>query len=146
MLAKLDHYGVRGAVNSWFQSYFNGRQQKVTINGASSQYHTITCGLPQGSILGPLLFLLYINDMHAAVKHSVIHHFADDTNLLCSDKNPKQLTRRTNEELKFIFDCLCANRLLLNIWKTKFIIFKPKRKSLTERITLKLNGVTLYES
>ena len=94
LLAKLDHYEIRGTVNSWFQSYLNGRQQKVTIDGVSSQYQTITCGVPQGSILGPLLFLLYINDMHRAVKHSIVHHFADDTNLLCSDKNPKSLRKK----------------------------------------------------
>ena len=84
--------------------------------------------------------------MHAAVKHSVVHHFADDTNLLCSDKNPKQLRKRMNEDLRSIFNWLCANRLSLNVGKTEFIIFKPKRKRLNERITLKLNGVTLYES
>ena len=69
----------------------------------------ITCGVPQGSILGPLLFLLYINDMHTAVKYSVVHHFADDTNLLYSDKNPKLLRKRMNEDLKLLFDWLCAN-------------------------------------
>ena len=146
LLAKLDHYGLRGIVNSWFKSYLEGRQQHVTIDGVSSQYKNIMCGVPQGSILGPLLFLLYINDMHRAVKHSIIHHFADDTNLLYSNKNLKQLRKRINEDLKLIFNWLCANRLSLNVGKTEFIIFKPKRKSLKERITLKLNGVTLYES
>ena len=89
---------------------------------------------------------MYINDMHSAVKHYIVHHFADDTNLLCSDKKPKELRKKMNEDLKLIFDWLCANRLSLNVSKTEFIIFKSKRKSLKERITLKLNGVTLFES
>ena len=77
--------------------------------------------------------------MHNAVKHLIIHHFADDTNLLCSDKNPAMLRKKMNEDLKLIFDSLCANRLSLNAAKTEFIIFKPPKKRLKERITLKLN-------
>ena len=90
LLKKLDHYGIRGQANKWFSSYFSRRQQKVSLNGESSNYSKISCGVPQGSILGPLLFLLYINDMHCAMKNSLVHHFADDTNLLCSNKDPKE--------------------------------------------------------
>ena len=146
LLSKLEHYGVRGVANDWFSSYLSLRKQKVSLEGISSEYRDISCGVPQGSILGPLLFLLYINDMHKAVKHSLMHHFADDTNLLCSDKDPKQLRKKMNEDLKLIFEWLCANRLSLNVSKTEFIVFKPPRKSLTERFTLKLNGVVLFES
>ena len=146
LLNKLDHYGLRGLSNKWFQSYLSGRMQKVSLGGVCSEFKNITCGVPQGSILGPLLFLIYINDMHNAVKHSIVHHFADDTNLLCSDKNPNILRKKMNEDLKFIFEWLCANRLSLNVTKTEFIIFKPPRKRLDERITLKLNGTTLFES
>ena len=84
--------------------------------------------------------------MHRAVKHLIVHHFADDTNLLCSDKNPSVLRKKMNEDLKLIFEWLCANRLSLNASKTEFIIFKPPKKRLEERITLKLNGITLFES
>ena len=84
--------------------------------------------------------------MHNAVKHSIVHHFADDTNLLCSDRNPSMLRKKMNEDLKLIFEWLCANRLSLNVSKTEFIIFKPPRKHLEQRITLKLNGATLFES
>ena len=146
LLSKLEHYGVRGVANDWFSSYLSLRKQKVSLEGISSEYQHISCGVPQGSILGPLLFLLYINDMHKTVKHSLMHHFADDTNLLCSDKDPKQLRKKMNEDLKLIFEWLCANRLSLNVSKTEFIVFKPPRKSLTERFTLKLNGVVLFES
>ena len=80
LLKKLEFYGVRGVANNWFSSYLANRKQMVCLQGASSQPLDITCGVPQGSILGPLLFLVYTSDMHTAIKHSVIHHFADDTN------------------------------------------------------------------
>ena len=84
--------------------------------------------------------------MHKAVEHSTVHHFADDTNLLCSDNDPSQLRLKMNLDLKLIFEWLCSNRLSLNVAKTEFIIFKPPKKNLHERITLKLDGTTLYES
>ncbi len=146
LLQKLEHYGIRGTANNWFQSYLSGRRQQVKLDGTYSGFLDVTCGVPQGSILGPLLFLLYINDMRVAVKHSIIHHFADDTNLLCSDKDPYILRTKMNEDLRLIFQWLCANRLSLNVSKTEFLIFKPPKKCLPHRITLKLNGITLDES
>ena len=146
LLKKMEHYGIRGVANQWFTSYLSSRLQKVKIDNICSTFLDITCGVPQGSILGPLLFLIYINDMRNAVKHSEIHHFADDTNLLCSDKDSIVLRQKMNEDLSLIFCWLCSNRLSLNVLKTEFIIFKPPKTSLPQRITLKLNGTTLYES
>ena len=111
LLSKLNHYGIRGIANSWFSSYLCERQQQVTLNGATSPFLNISCGVPQGSILGPLLFLIYINDMHVALQNSIVHHFTDDTNLLCSHKDPKVLRKLMNDDLKFLFSWLCANRL-----------------------------------
>ncbi len=142
----MEHYGIRGIANQWFTSYLSLRKQHVKLDDAHSEYINIRCGVPQGSILGPLLFLIYINDMRNAVKHSIIHHFADDTNMLCSDRDPTRLRLKMNEDLKLIFEWLCSNRLSLNVSKTEFIIFKPPRKPLPQRITLKLNGTTIYES
>ena len=82
LISKLENYGIRGNSNKWIASYLESRTQKVTLNGFSSKSANITCGVPQGSILGPLLFIIYINDMHNAMKHCIVHHFADDTNLL----------------------------------------------------------------
>lgn len=84
--------------------------------------------------------------MKNAVKHSIVHHFADDTNLLCKDKCDKTLKRKLNEDLKLIYNWLCANRLSLNVDKTEFIVFRPPRKKLDNRFTLKLNQKTLFES
>ena len=146
LLRKLHHYGIRGDVNSWFSSYLSERKQNVSLNGVSSTFLNISFGVPQGSILGPLLFLIYINDMNCATNNSIVHHFADDTNLLYSHKDPKILQKQVNEDLKHIFTWLCANRLSLNVTKTEFIIFKPPKIALRSRITLKLNGKVLYES
>ena len=135
LLKKLEHYGIRNIANKWFDSYLSDRKQFVSIGGINSSNLSITCGVPQGSILGPLLFIIYINDMHNAIKFSKVHHFADDTNLLFSHKNLKILRKRVNMDLKLLFDWLCANRLSLNVGKTEFVIFRPARSKRLDRIT-----------
>ena len=129
LLSKLNYYGTRGAANSWFTSYLFKWHQPVRINGEMSTKREITCGVLQGSILGPLLFLIYINDTHHAVCKSAICHFADDTNLLYSCKTLKELRKIMNNDLKRLYDWLCANRLSLNTAKTEFIIFRPPRSN-----------------
>ncbi len=84
--------------------------------------------------------------MHKAVKSGIVHHFADDTIILFSNKNPRVITKTLNNELKHIFEWLCANRLSLNVSKTEFIIFRPPRADLNHRIILKLNGTRIFES
>ena len=102
--------------------------------------------VPQGSILGPLLFLIYINDMKNAVKYSLVHHFADDTNRLCNEKCEKLLRKKLNSDLRDLYLWLCANRLSLNVDKTEFILFRPPKKTTQKRFTLRLNNTTIYES
>jgi len=146
LLKKLDHYGIRGKDNNWIRSYLTNRTQCVSINGAKSENMKVSCGVPQGSILGPLLFIIYINDMHKALNKSTVHHFADDTNLLFSDKDPKVIRKTMNRELDLLFEWLCANRLSLNVGKTEFIIFRPPRMNLENRIVLTLNHKKIFES
>ena len=146
LVEKLEFYGVRGVTKQWFSSYLSNRQQRVKLEGATSSSLSVTCGVPQGSILGPLLFLIYINDMKNSVKNSILHHFADDTNLLCSDADEKSLRKKMNEDLRLIFIWLCANRLSLNVDKTEFVVFRPPRHNSSIRFTLKLNGSVLHES
>ena len=90
LLKKLEHYGVRHTANKWFRSYLTNRTQYVSINGFDSTLQLMKYGVPQGSVLGPLLFLIYINDLHFAIKYSVTHHFADDTNFLYISKSLKK--------------------------------------------------------
>ena len=80
--SKLNHYGVRGASYQWFKSYLTGTQQYTIIAHLKPDFCSINYGVPQGSVLEPLLFLLYINDLNQATVHSKVHHFADDTNFL----------------------------------------------------------------
>ena len=82
LLAKLNHYGIRGVSNDWFKSSLSNHNQYVSTYEYESGLAALNCGIPQGSVLGPLLFLLYINDLNQAMKLCKVHHFADDTNLL----------------------------------------------------------------
>ena len=89
LLTKLNHYGIHGVSNNWFKSYLSNRNQYVSINGYESGLAAFNCGITQVSVLGPLLFLLYINDLNQAIKFGKVHHFADDTNLLCLSNSKK---------------------------------------------------------
>ena len=82
LFVKLYHYGIRGVSNKWFKSYLSNRNQYVSINRYDFGLATINCGVPQGSVLGPLLFLLYINDLNQAIKFCKVHQFADNT-IIC---------------------------------------------------------------
>ena len=105
LLHKLHCYGVRGtAHNNWFTSYFDGRTQTTRINSKISSKQNLTCGVPQGSVLGPLLFLLYINGIYTTSNKFKFHLFADDTNLLYADKNLKSLETIVNTDLVKVSD------------------------------------------
>ena len=143
LLNKLDHYGIRGIANDWFRSYLDNRKQFVTLGNISSEQLLVTCGVPQGSVLGPLLFLLYINDFNESSKILDFHLFADDSNLFCSHKKLQTLELTLNNELGKIQEWLCANKLSLNIKKTNFTLFHPPQKKLNDSIVLCLNGKTL---
>ena len=93
LLSKLEHYGVRGLANEWFKSYLSKRKQYVSINGYDSNLADVKFGVPQGSVLGPLLFLIYINDLNQTLKFCKVHHFADYTNLLYFSKSVNRLNK-----------------------------------------------------
>ena len=143
LLDKLNHYGIRGVTNEWFRSYLFQRKQFVQVNNFKSSIKEIQCGVPQGSTLGPLLFLIYINDMNTLFNQCVVRHFADDTNILFYNKKLKTIETVLNHELKKIVDWLRANKLSLNEIKTEFIIFRSPQKLLTTNISIKLNKFKL---
>ena len=131
ILDKLYHYGFRGIINKWFSSYLEGRTQTTQIGSFISPEEIITFGVPQGSVLGPLLFLIYINDIQECSEKLQFFLFADDTNILYADNNLKSLEDIVNLELRKLCDWLTANKLVLNIKKTNFVIFCPAQRKLT---------------
>ena len=126
LLRKLYVLGIRGTAHGWIKSYLSNREQFVVFNNTQSTKQMINCGVPQGSILGPLLFLMYINDM-AAVSHVLFPIlFADDTNVFLNGSNVDDMMRTMNNELMKINEWLYCNKLSLNVSKTHFIIFKSQ--------------------
>ena len=122
LLEKLNHYGIRGVANRWLQSYLENRSQYVEINGKKSSRLPLPTGVPQGSILGPLLFILYINDLPSAANLKCVK-FADDSNHLISGKNLENIAKTLTTELCHVSDYFKANKLKLNAKKTNLIIF-----------------------
>ena len=103
LLSKLEHYGIRGNVLEWFfKSYMSERRQFILINGPSSSLMRTTCGVPQGSVLGLLLFLIYVNDLPSVSKNLKFYLFADDTNIYCSGDTVTHLAKLVNKELKYV--------------------------------------------
>ena len=144
LVQKLEHYGIRGKALDWFNSYLTGRMQFTFCNGKRSELRTITCGVPQGSVLGPLLFLLYINDLPNISSKLKFYLFADDTNIFYEGSNLDVLERTVNKELKKLSLWLNANRLALNISKTNFVIFAAKNKPL-QNVTLLINKEAIQQ-
>ena len=124
LLTKLDDYGFRGNIKNWFRSYLYERKQNVIINGFKSKGNIIKHGVPQGSVLGPVLFLLHINDLHKYIKHSTTYHFADDTNLLNITPDYKTLQLEINQDLHLLHEWLVANKISFNKDKTELIFFQ----------------------
>ena len=106
--------------------------------GTVSEKRTVAWGVPQGSVLGPLLFLLYVNDIYNASEKFKFHLFADDTNLLYGDKNLKSLETIVTAELSKVWDWLNANKLTLNVKKSNFVIFQPKGRRSNNQVKIKL--------
>ena len=104
LLKKLEYYEIRRITNSWFQSHLNNKMQFITVNMCQSCKNYLKYGVPQGSVFGPLLFILFINNLHKAVEFSSLYHFADDTNLILTDKSMKNINKHINRGLKRVFE------------------------------------------
>ena len=145
LIKKLECYGIRGNAKNWFTSYLSNRQQTVAVNKITSNPTTIFCGIPQGSVLGPVLFLLYINDFNQNSDLFDFHLFADDANLFYRHKSLSILESDINNELVNINTWLCANKLSLNIKKSNFVLFHPPQRKITLQVKLYISGTSLQK-
>jgi exonuclease III len=127
LLSKLHHYGIRGLALDLLSSYLSDRFQFTSFDSHLSDRLPVSCGVPQGSILGPLLFLLYVNDIPSSSKHFSFVLFADDTNIFLSHPNLNTLTHIFNRELIQVSNWFKANKLSLNVKKTNYIHFTKKK-------------------
>ena len=122
LIEKLALYGCDELTLLWFRSYLNDRTQQVIVNNISSDICNIKHGVPQGSILGPLMFILFINDLSLHVKNCQIYKYADDTNLCAFGDSTLDLQRILSYNLKIIEDWCNNNRLVINTSKSKCMI------------------------
>ena len=145
LLKKLNFYGVDSISLKWFQSYLTDRKQRTYVNGSLSDYGFTVCGVPQGSILGPLLFLIYINDLPASGLSSIPRLYADDTCLTLTSHDPTDLQIKLNNDLNKVQSWLQANKLSLNVKKTKYSIIATQYKValLDHQPDVRINGYSI---
>ena len=144
LLAKLNIYGIRGNMYNWFKNYLSDRLQFTSIGPHCSNITSIKCGVPQGSVLGPILFLIYMNDITFAATSTKIKLFADDTNMFVGNKSITELNKQCNTHLKNLNEWFLANKLSLNVSKTCFTLFKPHiQNDLLCNMNLAINNIKI---
>jgi hypothetical protein len=145
LLSKLEYYGIRGQTLSWFESYLTNRQQYTVVNNTKSKLGSITHGVPQGSILGPLLFLIYVNDMNCALDESCnLRLFADDTNIFITAPSYEKLKTQMLSVLERLSGWFSANKLIVNIEKTCYTVFSGPRSNVPDFLnTIFLQNMTI---
>ena len=150
LLKKMEKYGIRGKCNEWFKSYLTNRKIRVKCLVESSgkleysEYKSVTFGTPQGSCLGPLIFIIFTNDLYRQIEHSSTILFADDTTLYKSHRNLKYLTWCIEDDLRKLADWFTSNKLTLNIEKTVCILFQKPGQS--ENIKLEVGNQTIFNT
>ena len=144
LLEKLKAYGIQSENLKWFKSYLSNRKQFISYNHSKTEMKTVKCGVPQGSILGPLFLLIFVNDLNNLTKVLDSVLFADNTNLFCSDSDIRAVFEIANQELGQIGDLFLANKLSLNVEKTKYTLFRKHTDQ--ENIPSKLPLLQLNDS
>ena len=145
LLSKMEIYGIRGNANAWFRSYLNNRTLIAKCNQTASDQYKVEFGTPQGSCLGPLLFIIFCNDLHLHLTYLSCIQFADDTTLYCSEKNTRLLESNFMHDLTTVSDWFRANKLTLNAGKSVCMLFQPKGET-PKMIEIELNGVLITNS
>ena len=146
LTSKLQSYGIRGIAIELIRSYLSNRSQYTKIEHAKSDIKNIMCGVPQGSVLGPLFFLIFVNDMQNCTS-AQLRLFADDTNIFISHKDPQIIKQKAEQCLNDIIKWLTANRLLLSEEKTNYSIFMPRNKDIPDTLnSININGKTILRT
>ena len=140
---KLDYYGIRGIANEWLCSYLKKRKQFVSIENNVSSVKEILTGVTQGSALGPLLFLIYIYDLHQSIRFSKTCHFADDASIIQSNPSLERLSKQVSKDLSNLSNWLRTNKLSLIVKKTELVIFRPRKLKIDHNFKFRLDGKRL---
>ena len=146
LIRKLRDYGVKENELNWFADYLFGRFQYVNYENKQSEKYSINCGVPQGSILGPILFLVFFDDIDEVLQNSIIVKFADDTVIYTSSRDKETIEHKLNEDLQRINKYLAENELIPNLKKSKtesLLFGTAKRLSTTEKLNLQLGDTMI---
>ena len=143
LIKKLENFGIRGIVLEWLKSYLSDRKQYVKLNTSTSDLLPLVCGVPQGSVLGPILFILYVNDICNVSNILKLILFADDTNLFISGRDLPSLCHIITNELTKMYKWFNVNKLSLNVSKTNFMVFSNKK--VNQELNILINNMRIEQ-